>query len=105
MKNNSEATAQTPNELLDDLRTLVNEAEKMTGDSISEHTADAVSALRARFEAAHERLSEIYTGARTKVIEGAKCTDQAIRANPYQSLAIAAGVGVLVGVLLGRRSK
>ena len=35
----------------------------------------------------------------------AQCTDQAIRANPYQSLAIAAGVGILVGVLIGRRSK
>jgi len=105
MKNNSETTAQTPKELLNDLHELVAEAEKMMGDSISEHSADAVNALRARFDAAHERLSELYSGARKKVIDGAKCTDQAIRANPYQALAIAAGVGLLVGVLLGRRSK
>jgi len=104
MKNNNE-TAQTPKELLNDLRTLVSEAEKMMGDSISEHTGDAVNALRARYDAAHERLGELYTGARTKVIAGAKCTDEAIRENPYQSMAIAAGVGILVGVLLGRRSK
>jgi len=105
MKNNNETTAQTPKELLNDLHTLVSEAEKMMGDSISEHTADAVSALRARYDVAQERLSEFYTGARQKVIAGAKCTDATIRANPYQSLAIAAGVGVLVGVLLGRKSK
>ncbi len=105
MKNNNDTSAQTPKELLNDLHTLVNEAEKMMGDSISEHTADAVSALRARFDATHERLAELYTGARQKVIAGAKCTDATIRANPYQSLAIAAGVGILVGVLLGRRSK
>jgi ElaB/YqjD/DUF883 family membrane-anchored ribosome-binding protein len=105
MKNNKETTAQTPTELLNDLKDLVSEAEKMMGDSISEHTADAVGALRARFDATHERLAELYTGARQKVVAGAKCTDEAIRANPYQSLAIAAGVGLLLGVLLGRRSK
>ncbi len=105
MKNNNDTAAQTPKELLNDLRTLVSEAEKMMGDSISEHTGDAVNALRARYEAAHERMGELYSGARTKVIAGAKCTDEAIRENPYQSMAIAAGVGILVGVLLGRRSK
>jgi len=102
MKNNS--PAQTPKELLNDLHALVQEAEKMMGESISEHTADAVGALRVRFDAAQERLGELYEGARKKVVAGAKCTDTAIRENPYQALAIAAGVGLLVGVLLGRRS-
>lgn len=102
MKSNTD-TAQTPKELLNDLHALVTEAEKMMGDSISEHTADAVSALRSRFDAAHERLSELCSCAKQKAVAGAKCTDQAIRANPYQSLAIAAGVGLRVGVLTGRR--
>jgi ElaB/YqjD/DUF883 family membrane-anchored ribosome-binding protein len=105
MKNNADSSTQTPKELLNDLHSLVSEAEKMTGDSLSEPTDDAVSALRTRFDAAQERLGELYTGARKKVVAGAKCTDEAIRANPYQSLAIAAGVGLLVGVLVGRRSK
>ncbi len=104
MKNNKD-TAQTPKELLNDLHTLVADAEKMMGESISEHTADAVSALRTRYDAAQERLSDIYEGAKTRVVAGAKCTDTAIRENPYQALAIAAGVGLLAGVLLGRRSK
>jgi ElaB/YqjD/DUF883 family membrane-anchored ribosome-binding protein len=105
MKNNTASTAQSPKDLLHDLRTLVAEAEKMLGDSVSEHTEDAMNALRSRFHAAQERLSEFYSGARKKVIAGAKYTDETIRANPYQSLAIAAGVGLLIGVLLGRRSK
>ena len=104
MKNKTESTAQTPKELLNDLHALVSEAEKMMSDSVSEHTEDAISALRARFDAAQERLAELYTGARQKVVAGAKCTDEAIRANPYQSMAVAAVVGLLVGVLLGRRS-
>lgn len=105
MKNNNEPSAQTSNELLNDLHALVNEAEKMTGDSLSEHSTAAISALRTRFESAQERLGELYTGTKKRVVAGAKCTDEAIRANPYQSLAIAAGVGLLVGVLVGRRSK
>ena len=104
MKHNTETAAQTPKDLLNDLHALVADAEKMMGDSISEHTADAVGALRTRFDAAQERLGELCSNARTKVVAGAKYTDQTIRANPYQSLAIAAGVGLLVGVLLGRNS-
>jgi ElaB/YqjD/DUF883 family membrane-anchored ribosome-binding protein len=105
MKNNTASTAQTPKELLSELQALVAEAEKMMGDSVSEHTEDAISTLRTRFDAAQERFAEVYEGAKKRVVAGAKCTDAAIRANPYQSLAIAAGVGLLVGVLLGRRSK
>ena len=103
MKNNKN-TAPTPQDLIDDLHTLVAEAEKMVGDSVSEHSAEAVTALRARYEAAQERLGVMYEGAKERVVAGAKCTDTAIRENPYQSLAIAAGVGLLVGVLLSRRS-
>ena len=104
MKNNNETAAQTPQDLLNDLRTLVADAEKMMGDSLSEHTADAVGALRTRFNVAQERLGELCSTARTRVVAGAKYTDETIRANPYQSLAIAAGVGLLVGVLVGRNT-
>jgi ElaB/YqjD/DUF883 family membrane-anchored ribosome-binding protein len=105
MKNNTETTAQTPNDLLNDLHTLVAETEKMMGDTVTEHSEDAICALRARFDTAQERLAEFYSGARKKVVAGAKYTDETIRANPYQSLAIAVSVGLLVGILVGRRSK
>jgi ElaB/YqjD/DUF883 family membrane-anchored ribosome-binding protein len=105
MKNNHDTAAQSPKELLRDLQALVADAEKMAGDSISEHTTDAIVALRTRFDAAHVRMTELCATAKQKVVAGAKCTDEAIRANPYQSLAIAAGAGLLLGVLLGRRTK
>ena len=104
MKNNKETT-HAPKELFNEMSALVAEAKTMMADSVSEHTADAVDALRTRFEAAQERFSDAYAGARKKVIAGAKYTDETIRENPYQSIAIAAGVGLLIGVLLGRRSK
>ena len=104
MKNNKDA-AHTPKELLSELQALVLEAETMMADSLTEHSTEALGNLRARFGAAQERFGELYDGAKKKVVAGAKYTDETIRANPYQSLAIAAGVGLLVGVLLGRRSK
>lgn len=104
MKNNQE-TAQTPKDLLEDLHALVAEAEKMMGEAVSERTGDAMSALRSRYDAAQEKLGVLYQGARQRVVAGAKCTDAAIRENPYQALAIAAGVGLIAGILLGRRSK
>jgi ElaB/YqjD/DUF883 family membrane-anchored ribosome-binding protein len=97
-------TDRTPRELLHDLQSLIVEAETMMADSLSEHSAAAFKKLRARYEAAQERFNAAYSGARENVIAGAKYTDETIRANPYQSLAIAAGVGVLVGVLVARRS-
>ena len=104
MKNNKETT-HTPKELLNEMQALVAEAETMIADSLSEHSADAIDSLRERFSAAQERFADAYAGARKKVIAGAKYTDATIRENPYQAMAIAAGVGLLVGVLLGRRSK
>ena len=104
MKNATESV-HTPKELRDELKALVAEAETMMTDSLTEHSAEALHHLRERFAAAQERLTVLYGDAKKKVVAGAKYTDAAIRENPYQSLAIALGVGVLVGVLLGRRSK
>lgn len=104
MKNNPEIT-HTPKELLAELQALIGEAQSMMSESISEHSAEAMSNLRERFDAAQERFSEAYAGARKQVVAGAKYTDEKIRANPYQSIAIAAGVGLLIGIVAGRRSK
>src|SRR5689334_23376586 len=87
MKNNLSSETQTPEGLLTDLRALVSEAESMIAGAPGAEDADAVTTLRARFEAAQERLGEVYASARKNVVAGAKYTDQTIRANPYQSLA------------------
>ncbi len=104
MKNNKD-NSHTPKELLAELQTLVSDAETMMAESVTENSAEALGDLRARFGAAQERMGELYDTAKKKVVAGAKCTDTAIRENPYQSMAIALGVGVLIGVLVGRRTK
>lgn len=96
--------AHLPKELINELRDLVSEANALVTSSVSEYSADALAGLRARISAVESRLSEYYRGARKQVIAGARATDQTIREHPYPSLAIALGVGVVIGVLLGRRN-
>ncbi len=105
LKSNHTASAQTHDDLLGDLRRLVAEAEKMVGESPDADGADTPETLRARFDAAHERITDLYENAKEKVVGGTKHADKIIRANPYRSILVATGVGLLVGVLLGRRSR
>lgn len=106
MKNNTESAhaTHTPNDLVNELKSLASEAENMITGS-GEKPSDALHNLQERFRMVQERFSSTCETARKNVAAGAHATDEAIRANPYQSLAIAAGVGLLVGVLLGRNSK
>jgi len=67
--------------------------------------ADGVLAnLRARYDAARDRIAEVYSNTRRKVVEGAQAADTTIRDNPYQAMAVAAGVAFLVGLIVGRRT-
>jgi ElaB/YqjD/DUF883 family membrane-anchored ribosome-binding protein len=108
MKNSHDTATHTPKELLAELQTLVSEAETMIAGPLTEHTDDALSMLRERFGAAQDRFADIYAGTKKKVAAGVKVTDEAIRENPYQAVAIALGVGALtgaiVGLLIGRNS-
>jgi ElaB/YqjD/DUF883 family membrane-anchored ribosome-binding protein len=70
-------------------------------------TAGAVgekaSAIRDRLSDALETAKDNCRELQEKAIESAEATDKVIRKHPYQSLGIAFGVGVLIGVLVGRR--
>ena len=104
MKSRIITPAQTPDELLQDLRDVVSEAEKMLSTSAQGFSTETVEAMRTKLENAQTRLADFYEGTKQKVVAGAKYTDEAIRTHPYQSITIALGVGLLVGVLLGRRT-
>jgi ElaB/YqjD/DUF883 family membrane-anchored ribosome-binding protein len=102
MKNRA-AEEETPDTFLTDLRALVTEAQKLIDASAEDATGEHRNALRERFDAAKERFNELYSTAKKRVVDGGKYADQTIRNNPYQSIAIAAGVGMIIGILVGRR--
>jgi ElaB/YqjD/DUF883 family membrane-anchored ribosome-binding protein len=105
MKNTNAPSAQCNEAILKDLRALVTRAEAMLGDSGESDNEMDMGSLGDRFDKTQARLADLYTGAKQRIIAGAKSTDTAIRANPYKSLALALGAGLVVGILFGRRSK
>lgn len=89
-----------------ELRHLVAEAERLL-EAAAPGAGDRESLLndlRERFEAVQERIGEFSAAAKRKAVDGARRADDAIRDNPYPALALAAGVGLIAGLLLGRRS-
>lgn len=105
MKNENDRPASSPDEVLNELRALLAEAEKVLAEAKTEDRGDQAEDIRRRFEAAQERLTNLVDEARRKVTDGLKSADETIREHPYQAVAIALGLGMLLGILLGRRSK
>ncbi len=82
---------------------LVEDAEELL--AATAHIAEAkVLAARKRLSAALESGREMLDDFKEKAIAGAKATDETIRENPYQSIGVALGVGILIGLFLGRRN-
>ena len=73
----------------------------------SSQTGDKVAELRARvgenLRVARAKLSEADAALRDKAREAARATDDYVHENPWRSIGIAAGAGLLVGLLIGRR--
>mgnify|MGYP005817262119 CR=1 FL=1 len=96
----------TTDQLVADLKVVINDAEALlratsaqTGEKIQEARARAEASLRQ----ARERLSEVEEEALRRARELADATEEYVRDNPWQSLGIAAGVGLVLGVLIARR--
>ena len=84
-------------QLADDARALMS----ATADVAGEKVADARKRLAAALDSAKDMAGRV----RDKAVEGAKKADQTVRENPYQAVAIALGVGAIIGCLLARRSR
>lgn len=63
---------------------------------------DRAQAVRDRFSEALDQAKENCQELEKKAIRGARATDKIIRAHPYQSLGVAFGLGLLLGVLAAR---
>jgi ElaB/YqjD/DUF883 family membrane-anchored ribosome-binding protein len=81
--------------LAEDARALMAATADVAGEKVGE--------ARNRLSAALERAKEIAGNVRDKAVAGAKVTDQTIRENPYQAIAIGVGVGAIIGFLVARR--
>jgi ElaB/YqjD/DUF883 family membrane-anchored ribosome-binding protein len=102
----SENTEQSRTKLVDEFSAVLNEAEDMLSRAANE-TGEKAKDLRSQVEAkllkAKLRMQEIEGQAMDRAKEAARATDDFVHEHPWQSIGIAAAVGVVVGLLLNRR--
>jgi len=95
-------TAQEANQrLASDLKTVMRDAEELLKATAGE-AGEKVKEVRGRLTTALESAKATCEQLQDKTAEAAKATDHIIREHPYESLGIAFGVGLLIGVLVGR---
>ncbi len=88
--------------LLQDLKTVVKDGEELlraSAHDLSERTMAARERLAAALEVAKDTRRKL----EQRAAAGIQATDELIREYPYQSLGVAFGIGMLLGVLLNRK--
>ena len=88
--------------LMSDLKVVTHDAEAILHATAGQ-AGDKMGELRARLSSALESAKDTGRKLQEKTIAGAKVADKTIREHPYESLGVAFGVGLLIGVVVGRR--
>ena len=92
--------------LVADFKAVVSDAEELL-KATANQTGERAQAARARIEEslgeARERLASLQEDLLGRSREAARATNQLVHDNPWQSVAVAAGVGFLLGLIIGRR--
>lgn len=114
-----------PEEVMQNLRKMIDEAERILCSDAIDTADDAARALRDRMSSGMSRLRESYDGMEDRVKHScrevedriAECyhdledrlrdavndADQGLRRRPYQSMAVTFGLGLALGILLRAR--
>ena len=92
--------------LVQDFRTVVADAEellKATASQAGEKVAVARERIQDSLHQAKVKLAEAEDVIVQRSKQAARATDDYVRENPWQAVGAAAGVGLLIGLLNGRR--
>jgi ElaB/YqjD/DUF883 family membrane-anchored ribosome-binding protein len=88
--------------LLRDLKAVVHDGEELLRAGAKDLSERGMAA-RERLAAALEVAKETRRKLQERAVNGARATDRVVREHPYQSIGIAFGVGMLIGILVNRR--
>lgn len=96
------ATEQSTERLVADLKRIASDCEALLHDT-KDAAGDQAQAIRSRLADTIEAAKRTCRRLEDKGVEAAKAADRTIREHPYESIGIAFGVGLLIGVLVGRK--
>ncbi len=99
-------TASPRDKLMADLKVVIEDAEellKLTAGQAGEKVGEMRARIQDRLHRAKADLSHLQSAAIDQAKQAAKATDDFVHDRPWTSVGIAAGIGVLVGMLIARR--
>lgn len=92
--------------LVQDFKLVIADAEellKATASQAGEKVSAARERIQDRLHTAKIKLAEAEEALLIRTREAAKATDEFVHDKPWYAVGIAAGVGLIVGMLIGRR--
>jgi len=96
----------TKEQLIRDFKVVIADAEALLKATAGQG-GELVAAARARAEeslaTAKVKMSEAQAALVDKTKAAAKATDEYVHVHPWQAIGVAASVGVVIGLLIGRR--
>lgn len=102
----ADSAIETKEQLVANLRRVISDAEDLLAATAGQ-TDTKITELRARakenLRVARERLADADAAVRARARQAAAVTDEYVHDNPWSSIGAAAALGILIGVLLGRR--
>lgn len=96
----------TKEKLVADLKVVVSDAEellKITAGQAGEKAAELRARIESRLLEAKHSLAEAQEAVVAKAKQVGRATDDYVHDHPWKSVGIAAGVGFVIGLLIGRR--
>ncbi|MDQ1315629.1 MAG: hypothetical protein QG662_1738 [Pseudomonadota bacterium] len=96
----------TKEQLIHDFKVVVADAEALLKATAGQG-GEAMSAVRDRVEeslaTAKARMADAQEELMARTKAAAKATDEYVHVHPWQAIGVAASVGVVIGLLIGRR--
>lgn len=96
----------TADELINDLTSVVRDAESLLRATAAQ-TGEKVQEVRAKAEESVKQAKARLANAEEEAVERARAladdADKYVRGNPWQAVGVAAGIGLVLGLLISRR--
>jgi ElaB/YqjD/DUF883 family membrane-anchored ribosome-binding protein len=106
MSDSQSSSTASQEKLVTDIRAIISDAEdllKVTADQTGEKISELRARIQARLLDARIRLGVAEEVLMDKTRAAARAADDYVHASPWRAVGIGAGIGFLVGFILGRR--
>jgi ElaB/YqjD/DUF883 family membrane-anchored ribosome-binding protein len=106
MSEATELSAANKEKLVSDMKIVVSDAEdilRATANLAGEKVGELRERIQERLRDAKVRIADADEALRDSTKAAARATDDFVNDNPWKAVGIAAGVGLLLGVIIGRR--